>query len=51
MRSEAEREHVEVSGGELVGLVPERVLDAARAAGVEVPGVDEAHVIERLLAL
>ena len=51
VRSEAEREHVEVAGGELVGLVPEQVLEAARAAGVEVPGVDEAHVIERLLAL
>ncbi len=51
VRSEAEREGVEVSAGELVGLVPERVLEAARAAGVEVPGVDEAHVIEHLLAL
>ncbi len=51
VRSEAEREGVEVSAGELVGLVPERVLDAARAARVEVPGLDEAHVIEHLLAL
>jgi glutamate formiminotransferase len=51
VRSEAEREGIEVSGGELVGLVPEHVLEASRAAGVEVPGVDEAHVIERLLAL
>jgi glutamate formiminotransferase len=51
VRTEAEREGVEVSGGELVGLVPERVLEASRAAGVQVPGVDEAHVIERLLAL
>jgi glutamate formiminotransferase len=51
VRSEAEREGVEVLGGELVGLVPEQVLEAARAAGVDVPGVDEAHVIERLLAL
>ena len=51
VRSEAERRGVEVSGGELVGLVPERVLEAARAAGVEVPGVDEAHVVEHLLAL
>jgi glutamate formiminotransferase len=51
VRTEAEREGVEVSGGELVGLVPERVLEASRAAGVQVPGVDEAYVIERLLAL
>ncbi|HET7745447.1 MAG TPA: glutamate formimidoyltransferase [Gaiellaceae bacterium] len=51
VREEAEREGVRVFGGELVGLVPEQVLDAARAAGAEVPGVDEAHVIERLLAL
>ena len=34
-------------GGELVGLVPERVLDAAERAGVELPGVDESQVLER----
>ena len=42
---------VPVAGGELVGLVPEHVLEAARLAGVELPGVDEAHVLERRLGL
>jgi glutamate formiminotransferase/glutamate formiminotransferase/formiminotetrahydrofolate cyclodeaminase len=40
---------VEVSGGELVGLVPARVLEAAERAGVVVPGVHESHVLERVL--
>ena len=39
-----------VVGGELVGLVPERVLDAATAAGRSIPGVDGSRVLERLLA-
>jgi glutamate formiminotransferase len=38
-----------VVAGELVGLVPARVLAAAREAGVEIPGLDEAHVLERRL--
>jgi glutamate formiminotransferase / 5-formyltetrahydrofolate cyclo-ligase len=42
---------VEVSGGELVGLVPEGVLAAATKAGASIPGVDESRVLERLLAL
>jgi glutamate formiminotransferase len=42
---------VEVAGGELVGLVPERVLQAARAAGADVPGVDETRVLERALQI
>jgi len=42
---------VAVSGGELVGLVPESVLAAAAAAGVEVPGVDDSRVLERALGL
>ena len=37
--------------GELVGLVPASVLEAAREAGVELDGVDETHVLERLAAL
>ena len=49
VRREAEARGVQLAGGELVGLVPERVLEAARAAGVEVPGVDESRVLERLL--
>jgi glutamate formiminotransferase/glutamate formiminotransferase/formiminotetrahydrofolate cyclodeaminase len=43
--------HVEVVGGELVGLVPEVVLEQATAAGVEVPGLDESRVLERALRL
>ena len=37
--------------GELVGLVPAQVLTAAREAGVELDGVDESRVLERLAAL
>ena len=51
VRVEAARRGVDVREGELVGLVPERVVSAARAAGVGIPGVDETRVIERLLAL
>jgi glutamate formiminotransferase len=40
-----------VGAGELVGLVPQRVLDDARAAGVDLPGLDESLVLERLAAL
>jgi glutamate formiminotransferase len=47
---EATRRGVEVLGGELVGLVPEQVLDAALAAGVPIPDVDESRVLERRLA-
>ncbi|MGH2996994.1 MAG: glutamate formimidoyltransferase, partial [Gaiellaceae bacterium] len=45
---EAAARGVEVAAGELVGLVTEDVLEAATAAGVELRGVDEAHVLERL---
>ena len=48
---EASARGVAVSGGELVGLVPESVLAAAAAAGVEVPGVDDSRVLERALGL
>jgi glutamate formiminotransferase len=48
---EALRREVAVRGGELVGLVPRAVLDAARQAGAIVPGVDETRVLESLLPL
>jgi glutamate formiminotransferase len=51
VRIEALARGVEIAGGELVGLVPERVLMEARAAGSEVPGVDESRVLERALRL
>jgi glutamate formiminotransferase len=47
---EATARGADVVGGELVGLVPERVLDAATTAGVAIPGVDESRVLERRLA-
>ena len=49
VRAEAAVRRVEVSGGELVGLVPESVVLAARAAGVAVSGVDESRVLERAI--
>jgi glutamate formiminotransferase / 5-formyltetrahydrofolate cyclo-ligase len=39
-----------VLAGELVGLVPEAVVEAAEAAGVSIPGVVPSHVLERRLA-
>ena len=50
VRQEAAWRGVKVVDGELVGLVPERVLVDARAAGVTIPGVDESRVLERALA-
>ena len=47
VRREAAERGVEVAGGELVGLVPEQVLGAAREAGVVIPGVDESRTLER----
>jgi glutamate formiminotransferase len=38
---------VDVVAGELVGLVPRRVLDDADAAGATLPGIDESHVLEQ----
>jgi glutamate formiminotransferase len=46
---EARAHGVQVAGGELVGLVPAQVLEAAKRAGSTVPGVDESRVLERLL--
>lgn len=49
VRAEAELRGAAVSGGELVGLVPARVLAAALEAGVELPGIDQSRVLERAL--
>lgn len=49
VRAEAHERGVEVRSGELVGLVPERVVRAAEAAGVELPGIDESKVLEAVL--
>jgi glutamate formiminotransferase len=49
VRAEAKARGTDVLAGELVGLVPERVVAAAAAAGVELPGVDESQVLERVL--
>ncbi len=50
VRYEAAARGVDVRGGELVGLVPERVLQWAAAAGVVLPGIDESRVLERVLS-
>jgi glutamate formiminotransferase len=42
---------VGVAAGELVGLVPASVVEAAKDAGVDLPGVDESRVLERRVAL
>ena len=49
VRLEAGARGVSVSGGELVGLVPERVVAAAASAGSELPGVDASQVLETVL--
>ncbi|HUF01928.1 MAG TPA: glutamate formimidoyltransferase [Gaiellaceae bacterium] len=51
VRREAAARGIEITGGELVGLVPARVLDEAEAAGARIPGVDETRVLERALRL
>lgn len=51
VRGEAAARGVGIAGGELVGLVQEHVLAAAREAGVDIPGVDESRVLERVAAL
>jgi glutamate formiminotransferase len=50
VREEAAARGVEVATGELVGLVPASVLDAAVAANLVVPGVDASRVLEDVLA-
>ena len=49
VRREAADRRVEVVAGELVGLVPERVVAEAAAAGVTLPGIDDTKVLERIL--
>jgi glutamate formiminotransferase len=49
VRREAGAHGVSVSGGELVGLVPERVVAAAASAGAELPGIDPSQVLETVL--
>ncbi|MGH3136699.1 MAG: glutamate formimidoyltransferase [Gaiellaceae bacterium] len=49
VRAEAATRGIAVTQGELVGLVPESVFRAALEAGVEVPGIDESRVLERVL--
>ena len=49
VRAEARARGTDVVAGELVGLIPERVVDAARAARIDLPGVDESRVLERVL--
>ena len=49
VRAEALSRGVEVHGGELVGLVPARVVRAAEAAEVELPGIDESKFLENVL--
>jgi glutamate formiminotransferase len=51
VRREAGARGTGVIDGELVGLVPEKVLASATAAGIDVPGVDERHVLEHALRL
>jgi len=51
VREEAAGRGLRVTGGELVGLVPAEVLEAATAAGAHIAGVDESRVLERLLGL
>ena len=46
---EAAARGVTVVGGELVGLVPEVVFSDARAAGIDIRGIDESRVLERAL--
>ena len=50
VREEAAARGVDVATGELVGLVPAAVLDAAVAANAVVPGADASQVLENVLA-
>jgi glutamate formiminotransferase len=47
---EAAARGVAIADGELVGLVPARVVEDATEAGVRIPGVDESRVLERAVA-
>ena len=48
--AEATARGTRVADGELVGLVPARVLLEAERAGVALPGIDESRVLERVVA-
>ncbi len=50
VRAQARERGADILAGELVGRVPERVVAAARAAGAELPGIDESRILERVLA-
>jgi glutamate formiminotransferase len=50
VREEAEARGVDVATGELVGLVPASVLDAAHAAHAVIPDVDASRILENVLA-
>ena len=50
VRAEAAARGVEVAAGELVGLVPARVVEEATAAGTVIPDVDATRVLENRLA-
>jgi glutamate formiminotransferase len=49
--AEAVARGVAVEGGELVGLVPTGVVEAAAAAGAPVPGIDARRALEHVLEL
>jgi glutamate formiminotransferase len=50
VRAEADARGVEVATGELVGLAPASVFDAATVASAFVPGLDASRVLENVLA-
>jgi glutamate formiminotransferase len=50
VRSEANARGIDVATGELVGLAPAAVLDAAAAANAIVPDIDASRVLENVLA-
>ena len=50
VRAEAQARGVDVATGELVGLVPASVLDAADGADAVIPDVDASRVLENVLA-
>ena len=50
VRAEAQVRGVDIATGELVGLVPASVLDAAVGADAAIPDVDASRVLENVLA-
>jgi glutamate formiminotransferase/glutamate formiminotransferase/formiminotetrahydrofolate cyclodeaminase len=50
VQAESAARGARVTDGELVGLVPARVVEDAERAGVALPGIDESHVLERAVA-